>query len=363
MSFGRRSVFDVRRNSDRERNIPGRTYNYGTDPENDKMGKADIRDELYVFLDRGAEYAFEELRPLSVVGVGFLPGNRLTKLVLSRVMFDRMKQIEMSVKNAVTLAMDYSEDLAQDENADGERYKRKFLKSDIFYTNYEGDRKDELRGALLGHFDEMARDMAPLVKTDADGFWDAALETYDKYETEEILRHHFSFVGRVVDEFGDEIEMRFTLGPFEFDYTDEALRILPKVETRLRRELIDETDDVYGSKYAEATSEGMSRKPEMRDGESGRTEDKRSGVDEVQDGTATDQGTGSAERRALERELEALRRRVEELEDENEQLGERLEEERKRKEELHEELEKKEKEKKSESESKSESYSAEDWLG
>lgn len=315
------------------------------------MGKAEVRGELYVFIDRGAEYAFEELRPMSVVGLGFLPANSFTKLVLRRVIFDRMKQIEMSVKNALTLAMDYSEEIAREGNADGERYKRKFLKSDIFYTNYEGDRKDELRDTLVRHFDEMAHDMAPLVRTDADGFWDAATETYDKYETEELLRHHFSFIGEVIEEFGDEMKMTFTLGPFGFDYTDEALRILPKVETRLRRELIEEADEVYGRRYTEASSDGRITKTEMVDGEQRRTEG--GGTDTVK----PQKETVSAKTRTLEKEIETLRVRVEELEGEKEELRKRLEEERERNEELREELEEKE------TGSETESYSAEDWLG
>lgn len=317
------------------------------------MGKAEVRDELYVFIDRGAEYAFEELRPLSIVGLGFLPGNRFTKPVLRRVISDKIKKIEMSVKNALTLAIDYSEEIAREGTADGERYKRKFLKSDIFYTNYEGDRKDELRDTLVRHFDEVAHDMAPLVETNADGFWDAATEEYDKYETEELIRHHFSFVGEVVEEFGDEMKMTFSLGPFEFDYTDEAMRILPKVETRLRRELVEEADEIYGRMYAEASPDGRMTNTEVGDGEQRQKEGERGDADEPQRATA------SAEIRNLENEIERLRGRVEELEEKKEELRRRLEEERESKEELREELEKKEKETKSETES----YSAEDWLG
>jgi hypothetical protein len=321
------------------------------------MGKAEIRQQLYVFLEKGTEYAFKEVKPLSVVGLGFLPGNRVTKMVLRPVILGNMNEIEMSVKNALTLAMDYSEELARGEKGNADKYRRKFLESDIFYTNYEGDRKGELREMLIRHFDEMAHDMAPLVETDADGFWDAVVEMYGKYETEELLRHHFSFIGKVVEEFGDEIEMTFSVSIFSFDYTDEALRILPKVETRIRRELVDKTDEIYGSRYGEASSSAGER-VEMRDGSQRREAGTRASAEEFRKKTAN-QETASEERKELEKKVETLGERVRELEDEKEELRRSLKEARETNEELREKLEKKEEE----AESESDSYNAEDWLG
>jgi|GEM_PF-1160249 len=317
------------------------------------MGKEEIRQQLYVFLEKGTGYAFEEVKPLSVVGLGILPGNRVTKVVLRPLILGNMNEIEMSVKNALTLAMDYSEEVARGKKGNADKYRRKFLESDIFYTNYEGDRKDELREMLIRHFDEMAHDMAPLVETDADGFWDAVVETYGKYETEELLRHHFSFIGKVVEEFGDEIKMTFSVSIFSFDYTDEALRILPKVETRIRRELVDKTDEVYGSRYREASSDADERM-EMRDGSRKRKGEERASAEEFGKETANREAA-SEERKELERKVETLSERVRELEDEKEELRRRLKEAREKNEELREELEKKE--------SESDSYNAEDWLG
>lgn len=319
------------------------------------MGKAEIRQQLYVFLEKGTEHAFEEVKPLSVVGLGFLPGNRVTKVVLRPLILGNMNEIEMSVKNALTLAMDYSEELARGEKGNADKYRRKFLESDIFYTNYEGDREDELREMLIRHFDEMAHDMAPLVETDADGFWDAVIETYGKYETEELLRHHFSFIGKVVEEFGGEIKMTFSVSIFSFDYTDEALRILPKVETRIRHELVDKTDEVYGSRYGEASS-GAGERVEMRDGSQKREGGTRASAEKFRKETANREAS-SEERKELERKVETIGERMRELKDEKEELRRRLKEAREANEELREELERKD------SESDSDSYNAEDWLG
>jgi vacuolar-type H+-ATPase subunit I/STV1 len=201
----------------------------------------------------------------------------------------------------------------------------------------------------------MAHDMAPLVETDADGFWDAVVENYGKYETEELLRHHFSFIGKVVKEFGDEIEMTFSVSIFSFDYTDEALRILPKVETRIRRELVDKIDEVYGRRYGEASSDAGER-VEMRDGSQKRKGEESASAEKFRKETAN-QETASEERKELEKKVETLSERVRELEDEKEKLRRRLKEARETNEELREELERKD------SESDSDSYNAEDWLG
>ncbi|MDZ7687978.1 MAG: hypothetical protein U5J64_04500 [Halobacteriales archaeon] len=160
------------------------------------MGKSEVREYLYVFLERGTEYAFEELRPMFVVRPDFLPGNSTTKLLLRPLILDRINEIEMKVKNELTLVMDYSEELARGEDGNAAKYRRKFLESDILYTNYEGDRSEELKDVMVQHFDEMARDMAPLVRADADGFWEATCEAYSKQEVEEIIKHHFGFVRR-----------------------------------------------------------------------------------------------------------------------------------------------------------------------
>jgi hypothetical protein len=311
------------------------------------MGKAEIRDQLYEFLERGTEYAYEELRPVSVVAPDFLPGNGVGKLLIRPVIDDSAKEIEMGLKNELTLVMDYAEERAWNDDTEATKYKRKFLESDIFFRHYEGNREDELEDALVRHFEEMAHDMTPLIRTDADGFWGAMREEYDKYEAEEILRHHFSFVEGVAEEFGDGVEMDTSIGPVGIDYTSEALRILPKVETKIRREAVDELDEVYGSRYGDVGS-GEIPAP----GADGRRKKREAGGQ----GRGGDGDREVAHGNAADEKMEKMRERLKELEAENEKLREELKEERERKDELKQSLEEKEEE-------KQESYKAEDWLG
>lgn len=315
------------------------------------MGKAEVRDQLYDFLERGTEYAFEELRPLAVVGLGFLPGNGAAKLLLRPVIDDDVKEIEVGLKNELTLVMDYAEEMVHGGGTSPSKYRRKFLKSDIFFRHYKGERRDELEEALVRHFEEMAHDMIPLLKAEADDFWGATRGAYDKYEAEEIFKHHFSFVERVTEEFGDGLEMKSSIGPFGFDYTNEALRILPKVETRIRREVVDEVDDAYGSRYEDVGSGDVSAvaSEEPR-------KDRKREREEPDGRAATDEEMEKLREsvKKLKKENEELHEELKKEREKKEELNEKLEEERERNEELHEELEEEGGEK---------SYKAEDWLG
>ncbi|MDZ7687979.1 MAG: hypothetical protein U5J64_04505 [Halobacteriales archaeon] len=140
--------------------------------------------------------------------------------------------------------------------------------------------------------------------------------------------------------------MTSSVGPLGFDYTDEALRILPKVEARLRHEIIDEMDETYGSRYGMAeTEEGRSAVAV------GKTRGGREPRQSTGTGRESEQLTNT-EDTAHSGEVEELRQRVEELEEEGQELRRKLKDVREKNEELREKLEEKQ-----------ESYRAEDWLG
>ncbi|MFP4174614.1 MAG: hypothetical protein ACLFSW_02395, partial [Halobacteriales archaeon] len=134
---------------------------------------------------------------------------------------------------------------------DAYEYKDRFLRSDFFYQHYEGDKTDEFEEVMMQRLDEVARDMAPLVDVETEDFWEALEESYDRREAEEILKYHFSFTDKIVEEFGEGLNIRFSLGPISIGYTKEALRVMPKAEGHLRREIVDKLDEVYGEREGE----------------------------------------------------------------------------------------------------------------
>jgi len=212
------------------------------------MGKEAVRDQLHVFLGDVTEYALEEFRPLAVVGLGFLPGNGVAKVFLGPIIDKEISSIKISLQNEFNLIMDYSEEMAENNDPDPEEYKDRFLRSDFFYQHYEGDKTDEFEEVMMQRLDEVARDMSPLVDVDTEDFWEALQESYDRREAEEVLKYHFSFTDKIVEEFGDGLKIRFSLGPISIGYTKEALRVMPKAEGHLRREIVDKLDEIYGER-------------------------------------------------------------------------------------------------------------------
>jgi len=212
------------------------------------MGKEAVRNQLHIFLDDVTEYSIEEMKPLNIIGLGFLPGNSFWKFVLSPLIKREINVIKISLQNEFNLIVNLGEEMAEDENPDPEKYRDRFLASDFFFQNYHGDRKDEFEEVMMNRLEEVARDMAPIIEADREDFWASIAEAYDKHEAEEILAYHFSFTEKqIVNEFDDGLKLKFQLfGPIRFDYTNEALRVLPKAEGYLREEMMSKLDEVYG---------------------------------------------------------------------------------------------------------------------
>ena len=215
------------------------------------MGKEAVRDQLHVFLGDVTEYALKEFRPLGVIGLGFLPGNSVAKLLLGPIIDQEISSIKISLQNEFNIIMEYSEEIAEGNDPDPEEYKDRFLRSDFFYQHYEGKNDDEFEEVMMQRLDEVARDMAPLVEVGTDDFWEALEAAYDRREAEEVLKYHFSFTDKIVEEFGEGLNIRFQLGPISIGYTQEALRVMPKAEGHIRREIVEELDSIYGEREGE----------------------------------------------------------------------------------------------------------------
>jgi len=228
------------------------------------MGKEAVRDQLHVFLGDVTKYALEEFRPLAVVGLGFLPGNSIAKVLLGPIIDKEISSIKISLQNEFNIIMEYSEQVAEGNDPDPEEYRDRFLQSDFFYQNYEGDNVDEFEEVMMQRLDEVARDMAPLVEVDTDDFWEALEEAYDRREAEEVLKYHFSFTDKIVEEFSDGMNIRIKIGFIPISYTNEAMRVMPKAEGHLRRKIVEKLDEIYGGEEEEDLKELEKENEELR---------------------------------------------------------------------------------------------------
>ncbi len=245
------------------------------------MGKEAVRNQLHVFLDDVTQFALEDFRPLAVIGLGFLPGNSIVKLLMSPFISKELNVIKITLQNEFNVILDLAEAMNEGD-PEPEDYYDRFMQHDFFYQNYHGPHEDEFRDLLENRLEEVAEDLAPLLDAESDDFWGALVETHDRGEAKDMLTYHFSFTEKVVTRFGDGLKLKFKLMPLlVFDYTDEAVRVLPEAEGYLREQMLETIDEEYRKRAIQ-------------------------------------------QKEQLEEENQELRRRVEELETRNQELEDKL---------------------------------------
>jgi len=216
------------------------------------MSREILEEEFDTFLDAMVAYARDAFSPTRAATGHKGLGDRLLKGAFSRTMDEELASIRRDMERQRDVVLDYVED----DEADVEEYRDRFLRSDFFYQHYKGDKADEFEEVMMQRLEEVANDMAPLVEVGTDDFWEALEESYDRREAEEILKYHFSFTDKIVEEFGDGLRITFSLGPVSIPYTSEALRVMPKAEGHLRRQIVDKLDETYGERGEDESGDG-----------------------------------------------------------------------------------------------------------
>lgn len=229
------------------------------------MGKEAVRNQLHVFLDDVTRFALEDFRPLAVIGLGFLPGNSIVKLLMSPLIKKELNVIKITLQNEFNVILDLAEAMNEGD-ADPQEYYDRFLQHDFFYQNYDGSHEDEFRDLLEKRLEEVAEDLAPLLDAESDDFWGALVETHDRGEAKDMLTYHFSFTEKVVTRFGEGLVLDFKLMPLlVFDYTDEAVRVLPEAEGYLREQMLETIDEEYRKRAIQQKEQLEEENEELRD--------------------------------------------------------------------------------------------------
>ncbi|MGK2230390.1 MAG: hypothetical protein ACI9QA_000543 [Methanobacteriota archaeon] len=194
------------------------------------------------FMEEIIDDALSEFEPLRVVNINRLPGNSTAKSVLRPVIEDELRRFRANIENQFGIVMDYA------ETGDTEKHRREFLRSDIFYQNFEGSDRRRLERDLTERMKNMGDDMAPLLKTGEDNFWNAAVASYDEDEARRMLPKHFAYTDTVKgyqEDLNLTVEIGSGLLSTEIEYTDEAMRVLGIAETNLRNDLGRRVDEFY----------------------------------------------------------------------------------------------------------------------
>lgn len=179
------------------------------------------------FLDRIAD------EMLDVVAEEFGGGllGKAAKVGAKRV----TKNIQSEMRQQGRLVVEYAATLAEDE--DLSHFEDRFLRTNPVYERYEGSREGELREELLAHFRQLGDDLAPLVSSEKDDFWEALHTEYTRTEAEELINRHFS-QAETFEEYSEGIFTSQRLG-------ERVLYVIAEGESRLRDSIYEKLGDVY----------------------------------------------------------------------------------------------------------------------
>ncbi|MFP4188776.1 MAG: hypothetical protein ACLFR5_05145 [Halobacteriales archaeon] len=199
-----------------------------------------VSDKLDGYAEYVARKATDEFKPSNVVNV---PGvsDRRAKRIISSTMEDLREGQENALKQQYGAVVGAVYDDVETQAED-------FVYYDAFYRNYEGERDEEYRDALVESLRRARDALAPVVRADADGFWDAVREAYDRDEAVEELGALFT-AAETADRFSDGIVMQVTvpvpLRRKTFTYTDESIRAFGVAERYAKKKVKNEADDAY----------------------------------------------------------------------------------------------------------------------
>ena len=187
--------------------------------------------------------ALDELDPTQVVDVN-LPPDRIKSLLRDEIR-QEMARVKTGFQEQTDLIV---ETAAKGETT--EEDKSKFLELDLYYTNYFGDedRTEQFGEELTEYFVETVENVAPLVASDEDDFWDAVKDIYDEDEAVEVLQSYFSR-SNILEKYTDEMVLTMALDtglPIEeVEYTEESVRVFAAGEREMRGRIEEQAELVY----------------------------------------------------------------------------------------------------------------------
>lgn len=187
--------------------------------------------------------ALDELDPTQVVDVN-LPPDRIKSLLRDEIR-QEMARVKTGFQEQTDLIV---ETAAKGETTEEDR--SKFLELDLYYTNYFGDedRTEQFGEELTEYFVETVENVAPLVASDEDDFWDAVKDIYDEDEAVEVLQSYFSR-SNILEKYTDEMVLTMALDtglPIEeVEYTEESVRVFAAGEREMRGRIEEQAELVY----------------------------------------------------------------------------------------------------------------------
>lgn len=211
--------------------------------EGERMTEKAVKKEFDGYVKSISLRALDELDPSAVVDID-LPADRIKSMLR-----DEIRQEMARVKSGFQEQTDHIIETAKKGEITAED-KRKFLETDIYYSNYFGDaeRKEQFGDELTEYFEGAVEGIQPLVESDCDQFWDCVKETYGKEEATEMLQEHFRR-SEILKKYTDEMVLTMALDtglPIEeIEYTEESVRVFGESEKHMRERLEEQAKLAY----------------------------------------------------------------------------------------------------------------------
>ncbi|MDZ7688115.1 MAG: hypothetical protein U5J64_05210 [Halobacteriales archaeon] len=197
-----------------------------------------VREKLDEYAGFVADEATSNFRPTNVVSIPGVSDERARGMISST-----MESMEKAQAKALRRQYGAAFDAVGDEV---ENHADEFIENDAFYRNYEGERDDEFRDALVERLRETRDALAPVVESEKDEFWDAVREAYDREEAVEQLGKLFTAT-ETAERFSEGIamEIEVPVRSKNYTYTDESLRAFGVAEEKAREKAEREAEDVF----------------------------------------------------------------------------------------------------------------------
>lgn len=145
------------------------------------------------------------------------------------------KKVKSDMQTQGEIVVEYADAIAHDRPTS--QLERRFLETNPVYKRYSGPDEPELERHLLGHFNQVGKDLAPLITSNKRDFWAALAEEYDRSEAEQLLDRHFSQADTFKKYKGDLFRSQ--------KIATKVINIVERGENRLRNELQTDIDRAY----------------------------------------------------------------------------------------------------------------------
>lgn len=154
------------------------------------------------------------------------------------------KKVKSDMQVQGEIVVEYADAIAHDRPTS--QLEQRFLETNPVYKRYSGDNKAELEQHLLDHFNQVGRDLAPLITSNRQDFWAALAEEYDRSEAERLIERHFSQADTFKKYRGDIFRSQ--------KIATKVINIVERGEDRLRDELQTDIQRAYTQSQRESTT-------------------------------------------------------------------------------------------------------------